>query len=690
MPKHALLFPVFLACLWTAQLHAQGPVPLPVKKVELYKNGMGYFEHLGTVKGEQGVEIVLPSSQLNDVLKSLTILDLGRGQIGAVKYDSAAPLERRLAEVPIDLPPDAGLVEFLNRIRGADIEVGAPAGIVKGKLLGAELRSRSTGPGAASQVVQVSAFTSAGEIRLVELESAGALKLIEPALAADLGRYLDLLKTTRQRDVRRLRIETPGTAEREIFISYTSESPIWKTTYRIILDPKQKPLLQGWAIVDNTTPMDWLNVSLSLVSGAPISFIQDLSQPIYAQRPVVPLPRGIQVTPQVYEGTIETEAEDESKAAPLRARPEAGAAMDGRLAGRALMEAAPAPPRPPSPVLADAFRQQAFETAQAQAAAEQFEYRIRQPVTIRRNESALLPIIQSDLEGEKVSVYKSTSGERNPRLAFWLGNASGLTLDAGPVTVIDTNTFAGEGLIESVQPGERRLLSYAVDLGTEVSNVGGSERQRVERVVIHNGMMRMFARMIEKKTYKIRNNNPAPRTVVIEHPVRSNWKLVGMTPAESSASFYRFRIQATPKSTTEYIVQEESPLESQFAVSSVTPEQIVLWVRERSIDPETEKALRAIADEKNEINDLNQKFASLDKEQNEIFRDQERIRGNLQRLSQTPEEAALRQRYIRQLEAQESRLSAMREERDKLEPQRSAAQEQLDEMIQKLSVDRKV
>ncbi len=697
-PKHPVLCATFLALLFSAQLPGQDVVPLPVKKVELYKNGMGYFEHLGTVKGQQSVEIVLPSSQLNDVLKSLTVLDLGKGQIGGVNYNSAAPLNRRLAEVPIDLATNEGLVGFLNQIRGAGIEIRTPGGIVTGKLMGAELKTKSTGPGSTIQEVQLNLFTAAGEVRVVELESAGALKLTEPALAADLGHYLDLLDTTHQRDVRHLRIQTIGTGERQIYVSYTSESPIWKTTYRIVLDPKQKPLLQGWAVVDNTTPMDWENVSLSLVSGAPISFIQDLSQPLYARRPVVPLPEGVQVTPQVYEGTIEQEEPQGRKGVSGGMAGGAPGAVVGQLPSsprperRAMLEMAPAaaPALSMPAEISDAIRNQVTETAQARAVAEQFEYKLRPPVTIRRNESALLPIIQSDVDGEKVSIYKANSNEAHPRLAFWLKNASGVTLDAGSVTVIDTNAFAGEGIIEAVQPGENRLLSYAVDLGTEISTTIGSERQRVERVLINNGMMRMFSKMVEKKTYKIRNNNESPRTIVLEHPVRSGWKLLGMTPAETSASYYRFKIESKPKSTTDFAVQEESPIESSFAVSSVTPEQIAIWIRERSIDPEIEKALQAIAAKKAEINDLTQKLASLDKEQNDIFKDQERIRGNLQRLGQTPEEATLRQRYIRQLDAQENRINSIRGEREKLEQSRSAAQRQVDELIQKLSLDKKL
>jgi hypothetical protein len=692
-----------------APLRAEDLVQLSVKRVELYKNGMGYFEHLGSIKGPQNVEISLTSSQLNDALKSLTIIDLGRGQIGSVNYDSAAPMDKRLAELPINLNTAVGLVEMLNQLRGTGLEINTPGGAIRGKLMGAELRTKNSGPALNSQYVQVSLYAEGGEIKLVDLESAGALKFTDQRLASDLGRYLDLLNAAHERDVRRLQIKTLGTGERQLFISYTSESPIWKTSYRVILDHKQKPLLQGWAIVDNTTPMDWLDVTLSLVSGAPISFIQNLSQPLYARRPVVPVAGGILAAPQTYEstsklplvnssvkdlvktmgGVVTTEnpifGADDTTLADLSAA-NANVQKDGVAANNARWASGMNTPVN----LSEAVRQQFFDAAQTQAVAEQFQYKIRQPITIKRNSSALLPIIQSEVEGEKVSVFQSRGADTHPRLAFWLKNTSGLALDAGPITIVDSSAFAGEGLIESIQPGERRLLSYAIDLGTEISTAYGNERQRVERIKIESGLIRMFAKTVDKKTYTIRNNNETPRVLVLEHPVRNGWKLISTEPVETSANFYRFKVEIKPKTTTEFVVLEESPTESSFAVSSITPEQIGVWIRERSIDQQIEKSLQAIAEKKSEIKNLSQKIYNLDKEENDIFRDQDRLRGNLGRLGQNPEEAQLRQRYITQLASQENRLAEIKTERERFADGQSAAQKQLETMIQNLSLEKRM
>ena len=594
--KCALFLAVFVA-LSLPSLLGEEPVPLPVRNVELYKNGMGFFEHRGAVRGDQTVEITLPGSQLNDVLKSLTVLDLGGGQVSGVNYDSVAPLERRLAEMPIDLASNPGLVPFLNQLRGAAVEVRTPSGPVAGKLMGAQTRTRTVGNGETVQEILLSLLTAEGQVRLVEMESAGALGISDDALAGDLGRHLEVLASGHRRDIRTLRIRTAGSGERELYIGYTSEAPIWKTTYRIVIDPGKKPLLQGWAIVDNTTPMDWTDVSLALVAGAPVSFIQDLAQPIYGRRPVIPIAQGVQVRPQTYEATLDLlnllDLEDEEAAdaayAEERALKSTARGTPGGVAGGVLAAgAAPAPAR-----VSEAMRRQAAPAAQAGAVGDQFEYRLRRPVTIRRNESALLPILQSDVEGEKVSVFREDGGQSHPRLAFWLRNSSGLTLDGGPVTLIDGNAFAGEGLFETIQPGENRLLDYAVDLGTVVSTAQASERRRVERVVIRQGTMRLISKLAEKKTYRIRNNSDTARSVVLEHPVRAGWTLVGAKPDETSANFYRFKVAAGAKATVTFVVEEESPHEMRFALSSVTPDQVAVWVPPAPLIPRDRASLAA-------------------------------------------------------------------------------------------------
>ena len=268
---------------------------LPVKRVVLYKNGVGYFEHLGRVRGTQQVTIDFTSGQLNDVLKSLTTVDLGNGKVTGVSFNTDDPAGRKLGALPLPLDEDTSTLAFLGALRGTRVEVQGGAGPVAGRVLAVEQRQKSEGQ---EQVLvrELALVTDAGELRTFDVTPRLSVRVLDGDVRGDIRRYLDIVASTRQRDLRRMTITSAGTGDRQLYVSYISEVPVWKCTYRLVLPAKagDAPLLQGWAVVDNTIGEDWTGVELSLVAGSPQSFIQQLSQPFYARRPVVPLPSSVQ------------------------------------------------------------------------------------------------------------------------------------------------------------------------------------------------------------------------------------------------------------------------------------------------------------------------------------------------------------------------------------------------------------
>src|SRR5215470_501276 len=269
---------------------------LPVRRVVLYKSGVGYFEHVGDVRDDQTVRIDFTSSQLNDVLQSLTVLDLGGGRISGVNYNSEAPLSQRLGTLRLPLAEQTDLSKFYGALRGAKLEVRSGTAAITGRLLSVERKTRVSG-GTTLEVDLITLVSDAGEVRSIEVTPAVSVRLADRDVNDEVGRYLSLLSSGRQEDLRRMTIATSGSGDRQLYVSYISEVPVWKTTYRIILpsNTSEQPLLQGWAIVDNTVGEDWNNVELSLVAGAPQSFIQRLSEPYYTRRPVVALPESVQL-----------------------------------------------------------------------------------------------------------------------------------------------------------------------------------------------------------------------------------------------------------------------------------------------------------------------------------------------------------------------------------------------------------
>jgi hypothetical protein len=664
-------------------LHVNGlaqvtPAPdkLPIKRVVLYKNGVGYFEHLGPVHDNQNVSISFTSGQLNDVLKSLTVLDLSGGKITGVGYGSSAPIDRQRGDIRLPLGEKTSLTEFLEAVRGSRVEIKSGQVVLSGRLLSVERKTRISG-GNSLEIDYVSLMTENGEVRTTELSPAFSVRLLEKGLADKVSRYLDLTSAARDADVRQMVVSSEGTGERAVFLSYISEVPVWKATYRIVLDSKNSnPLLQGWAIVDNTVGQDWENVQLSLVAGAPQSFVQNLSQPYYARRPVVAMPETGSTQPQTYEATLipgaalvagnvtdqttasipgatvraydnsgnligETHSDNTGRyrlmlpegaihldiekdgfqkiramgitasvarpvnrdfrmsigsvsqtvnvnASAMAVETMAssvsgigsrglgnGSALGGNqlsrrtadlpLSGRSITDLIAVSPG----AVSDA-REKFESSALAQDLGDLFEYKLKERITVERNRSAMVPIVQAPIAAEKVSVWNERGGSARPMRALWLTNSTGTTLDGGTFSILESETFAGEGIFEAIRPDERRLISYAVDLGVNGSWKNFTDRQRVSHVRINHGVMTQTSEVRESRTYVFRNEDNALRTIIIEHPVRAGYELRGTAkPDETTADWMRFRLPVASKETTSLVVEEARSLASTFEISNL-------------------------------------------------------------------------------------------------------------------------
>ena len=349
------------------------------------------------------------------------------------------------------------------------------------------------------------------------------------------------------------------------------------------------------------------------------------------------------------------------------------------------------PPKPPMPdeAAVEEAEEESAPAAEGNALGDLFEYRLKERVTIRKNQSALVPILQTEVAAERVSLWSESLGVVRPLRALWLSNASPLTLDGGSFNVLDGNTFAGEGLLEAIKPGERRLLSYATDLALLVDTKDESTRERVTRVLITHGTMATISEEREKKIYIVRNEDTTPRTLIIEHPARPEWKLAGDGPQaeEKAAGLYRFRLHVEPKKTERLIINEAKPQFTRYELKTLTDDQIELLLQQKSINPDVEKALRKITAQKNVVADYDSQIKVQQKLMDQIFADQARLRENMKSLKGSAEEKALLQRYTKQLDDEETQLDALRKKKQDLEAQQQLADVVLRNMIQQLGMD---
>jgi len=701
----------------------QTPVPpasgssaarLPVTRVILYKNGVGYFEHSGHVRGSQDVNVDFTTAQLNDVLKSLTVLDRGKGRITGVSYNSTAPSERQLGLLRLPVGENPTTAQFLTALRGARVEIHNSSVTGSGRLLSIEEpdvpktdpskgdREEQQGPSEKTKHTQVSIVSDGGELRVFDLTPTTSVRVLEKDVNEEVGKYLGLIASTRDQDVRRMTISTAGDGDRDLLVSYISEVPVWKSTYRIVVPKEGKPLLQGWAIVDNTVGEDWKNVELSLVAGAPQSFVQELSQPYYSRRPVVALPENAMLTPQTHEATLEQYAK--LGRPPMMAAEgviggvpggvpggQMGGVMGGIASGTGggvFPSAAPTPPPPPHPDATEIAEslEEGTTVGESQELGDLFEYKLKDRVTIRKNQSALVPILQTRIDAERVSLWNPS--QDSVLRALWVDNNSNLTLDGGSFNVLEGDAFAGEGLLDAIKPGEKRLLSYAADLGLLVDAKQKNENQQVTRIVIAHGAMTQSTQERQEETYTVRNRDTSPRVLIVEHPARAGWKLADdETPAESTASFHRFRVAIEPKATKTLTVKEYRPVSNRWMLTGVTDSEIKFFLDQKMINPEVEKALRSVVQKKNDIAVLDAVIAGRRTQVTNISDDQQRVRENMKALKGSAEEKALIERYVRELNEQEDRVQTLRKEITEMQQKRDAAQSALTTMIENLQME---
>jgi hypothetical protein len=275
-----------------------------------------------------------------------------------------------------------------------------------------------------------------------------------------------------------------------------------------------------------------------------------------------------------------------------------------------------------------------------------------------------------------------------PLRALWLTNASGLSLDGGSFAVLEESTFVGEGLLESMQPGERRLLSYGTDVAMLVDGEVDRERGAVTRVTAQRGVLIYESARRELRTYVIRNEDAEQRTVIVEHPNRPGWEITSEAlPEETAPGVYRFRVVVDARQTATLTVAESRPITTRVALSDVTDDHVAMLVEQGVSRQALEQALRPILEKKSEIATAQREIDERRAEITQIERDQQRVRENMMALGASAEERELVRRYVQQLDRQEDRLEALRGEIAERNNRRAALRRELQELIERASME---
>lgn len=685
---------------------------LPIKRVIVYSNGVVYIERRGVISGDAEINLSFKQSQVDDVLKSMVVLDLGQGKIGAVSYNSSAPPSAKMAEIPfsVDAVTDGatgGLAGVLAQLQGAKVSVATSTKAASGSILTIEKRevpAEKDVPARSARFLVIAG--DGGEISSFDLAEVRSLKLLENGTVKDVSEFANAAALARRRDAKTITVTSSGSGQREMMVSYITAAPIWKTNYRVVMDDEGKPFFQGWAIVDNVSDEDWRGVQLSLVSGTPISFIQPIQQPFFRYRPVVPIPGDLKLSPQVYEpeGTVTGDAVGEDRAM-LRTEKDDSRRLSQQqinnlpLNGRDFRSMVQLQPGT-AVVAGRAENESTFGNAitsgnsgvETAATGDEigdlFEYKIAQPITVLRDRSALIPIVQTKMEGERVSVYNEAVRRDRPLGGMRLVNTTALTLEGGALTVLDGNAYAGEALMERLKPKEQRFISYALDLGTLVTVRQDSDSLPAKLIKILNGTFQVNYFRQERKTYTLQNQTEHARIVYIEHPVRQGWQLSDDTPKPdiTTQRFYRYKVELPAYEKKEITISEQQSLMENYALTNLSRADLELFLSRRYINADIKQRLEKLIDLRGQISQIDARLQGFRTEEAKINDDQKRLRDNIETLSKTPEAKTLIARYIAKANDQETRLEAIETERKTLEAEKQRLEAELAAAIRAFNV----
>jgi hypothetical protein len=674
---------------------------LPVSRVVLFSSGVGHFLREGQVEGDARVDLSFPVSDVNDLLKSMVLLDRDGGQVRAVSYDSSAPLERTLKSFAVDLTANPSYAQLLQQARGEKVEVslsqaagGQPATLT-GTVIGTEQKKQAVGKDVVES--EVLNLWCADGMRAVKLSEVQRVRFLNAALDSEFKKALEALAQSHDAQKKAVSLLFSGKGKRHVSVGYVVESPIWKTTYRLVLGKEEgdKPYLQGWAVVENPTDEDWREVGMALVSGRPVSFRMDLYQPLYVPRPLVVPELFASLSPVAYGGKMDDDGEMPRLAGRLV---EGDKSKDGKHAGGEMMAKMPAGAAglgaaggmaPGEPSYQRALRRDLAKrmelgdsvatAASAAKLGDFFQYVIDHRVTLPRQKSALLPIVGKDIEASRVSIYNEGTQPKFPLLGLRLKNTSGLHLMQGPITVFEGSSYAGDARVMDLQPNEERLISYAVDLGTEVKPEATADGGRLTHLKAVKGVLYTTTKVRETRKYTVKNRNPQERTVLIEHPVRSGFKLVSKDkPAETASDVYRFELKVPAGKSATQTVTEERDIGSALMLTNSPDEQIRIFIQSPVVSDKVKDGLKKAQGLRWEWAKTQREIGELQRQLQTITEDQGRLRANLR---EVPQSSPLHKRYLEKLGKQEDEVEKYRAEAQKLQGQEHAQKKALDEFL---------
>ncbi|NVM44225.1 MAG: hypothetical protein HWN79_04855 [Candidatus Lokiarchaeota archaeon] len=676
---------------------------MKIKKVIIHKSGISYFILEGLMKGSGTFEIEFKIDEMDDVLKSLFVLDTSeKGYISSISYDAALDTSQLLKSIMLDIPDRDSFSSLITQIKGARINLTITGKeSISGTIMGIEEFEKMSKNEKITEKLLI-LLRDDDVIFKINFADIKSLDIINEDIKKDLKFFLDTVISGKKQDAKKIIINCVSggndEVERVIFVYYIRESPIWKTSYRLIMSKEQaleeKCLLSGWSLIENTTNQDWKDVELSLVAGMPVSFKYEFYRPIFIQRPVIRPPTVLSVRPTDIEEGIEMEKYKDYAMAEMEAKPRAMKKM-------AIASRRGVPPPAPAgaigyggmqsvmsdDVLLDKVKSQT--KIQTKDLGELFEYNISNLVSIKRKQSALVPILTESIKARRVLLYNKNEYDRNPNACLEITNNTNLTLERGPVTIIYDDNLAGEAIVPFLNKEDTRLLNYAVEQAVIISHESKSESLSVHKITIGSGYSYEYYFTNQMITYKINNKINEEKELYLDHPKTSGYKFIEKPiDPEETPNYWRFKITLKPKEAITFKLKEQREDYSSYYLRNWSKDDILkrvgFYVKQKFINETLETQLKEIAEQIQTLNDKKNQREKLYEEREAMSDEQSRLRENISVLGEDNQSMSLKERYVKKLNDQESRFEKISAEMKKLDIEIDSLNKTIENKLNKL------
>ena len=731
--------------------HARYPstdATLKLSRVVLYRNGIGYFERQGRVDGDT-LRIKVRKDQINDLLKSLTVVKREGGQALSVSMP-LDPQSWANAALSTLAPGRGSLAEVLDALRGTRVVLSTAKGSVSGRILMVEetesapprpSQRRSGGDADPMQDHRITVLDD-DQMRVVRLSEVTGITLEDGDLAMQFHRSLDATAGEGMFQQVEVAIRLTGASSHDVLVSYVVPAPMWKPTYRVVLPEggKGQALLQGWAVVDNTSGEDWRDVRLALTSGAPIAFRYDLHTPRDVERTDL-TESGVTKRARVAVGETSYEPEEPTPSTTEASAPEAYALGDERdedqggevedkeeMAGgyatgksgsvrtrngpkakpkkdEARRYGAPSPPPMAQPALAESpaepavdfesLRRSTVAKARATAVSGLTRFDLTEPLTVPEGSSTMVAIVNHAVDAEETFLFKPGGAgmgyDANPYRVVRFRNTTPFVLESGPISIYAGGSFVGEGLSEVVGTGTSATIPFAVETGILVSTKAERSGDEMRLLRIVRGVLEVesYARTATTWTVKSQTKNDGFK-VLIRHPKAGwNYEIVNRPrDTEDLQGAYLIPV-VVPKGKREASVEvvEQTPSKLQLSIWDTRSVKLLdTLLVSGNLTPAARARLEPIVKLRQEIGRIDTLIDGMRRQREELDQRASETRRSLEAIKKDPAAGALRQKLNKRLEEFTSEADRLGREVVEMQSKRLEKKIELEDLLQNLDL----